>query len=191
MLLKELAKEYEFDCHVRELSERTIQNYTKQIAYFYNFLEQDYNITQLEDVKPIHIKSFIAKYQKLGRKPSYTNDLLKAIKCLCAYAYNEQYTPTLLTAKIKNAKEPRVLFFFFYNNYTKDFSQNRISTPFKFFCGARRQKKKASHEGRPRNVKQVIPPAAQPHPSPRRENRFFVSKHSHCIRSELQAIPNK
>ena len=52
MLLKELAKEYEFDCHVRELSERTIQNYTKQIAYFYNFLEQDYNITQLEDVKP-------------------------------------------------------------------------------------------------------------------------------------------
>ena len=31
------------------------------------------------------------------------------MKCLCAYAFDEGYTPELLTKKVKNVKEPKVL----------------------------------------------------------------------------------
>ena len=47
--------------------------------------------------------------QEKKNKPSYINDLLKAVKCLCAYAYNEGYAPELITKKVENVKEPKVL----------------------------------------------------------------------------------
>ena len=106
MLLNALVTEFGFDCRVRELSPRTIKNYEKQLSYFLNFLEQRHNVTALEDVTPAHIKEFISVYQLKGCKPSYVNDLLKAVKCLFAYAYNEGYTPQHLTKNIKNLKEP-------------------------------------------------------------------------------------
>lgn len=109
MLLKALLTEFEFDCRVRELSERTTKNYAKQLRYFLNFLEERHNVTLLEDVKPAHVKEFISVFQLKGCKPSYVNDLLKAVKCLFRYAYNEQYTDSLITKNIKNLKEPKVL----------------------------------------------------------------------------------
>lgn len=109
MLLKSLVTEFGFDCQVRELSPRTIRNYEKQLSYFLNFLEQKHGITALEDVTPAHIKEFINAFQLKGCKPSYVNDLLKAVKCLFSYAFNENYTPHLLTKNIKNLKEPIVL----------------------------------------------------------------------------------
>ncbi len=109
MLMKDLAREFEFDCSVRNLSERTVKNYIRQISYFVAFLKQEYGIEMLEDVKPLHIKEFLNRYQKKERAPAYVNDLLKAIKVLCRYAYNEKYTNTLLSEKIKNVKEPKVL----------------------------------------------------------------------------------
>lgn len=109
MLMKELAREFEFDCRVRELSDRTVKGYQRQISYFLNFLEQKHNITELEEVHPTHIKEFINGYQLKGNKPSYINDLLKAIKCLFSYAQRESYTPQLITQRIKNVKEPKVL----------------------------------------------------------------------------------
>lgn len=109
MLLKTLVTEFRFDCGVRELSPRTIKNYEKQLSYFLNFLEEKHNITALEEVTPAHIKEFINIFQLKGSKPSYVNDLLKAIKCLFTYAHKEGYMPQLLTKNIRNLKEPTVL----------------------------------------------------------------------------------
>ncbi|MGI6169478.1 MAG: hypothetical protein ACOYI4_07220 [Christensenellales bacterium] len=39
MLVKELSREFEFDCHVRNLSPKTTQNYLRQISCFVSFLE--------------------------------------------------------------------------------------------------------------------------------------------------------
>lgn len=35
--------------------------------------------------------------------------MLKAVKCLCGYAFREGYTEKLLTEKIRNVKQPKVL----------------------------------------------------------------------------------
>ncbi|MGI6153445.1 MAG: site-specific integrase [Christensenellaceae bacterium] len=68
--MKDLAKEFKFDCCMRELSKRTIDNYTKQIGYFINFLEQDCGIDEVERVQPMHIKQFINTYQRKGSFPA-------------------------------------------------------------------------------------------------------------------------
>ena len=107
--MKTLVQEFLFDCQVRNLSPRTIHNYEKQLNYFMRYLKEAQGVEALEELKPLHIKQFVVMLQGKKNKPSYVNDLLKAVKCLCAYAFDEGYTPELLTKKVKNVKEPKVL----------------------------------------------------------------------------------
>ena len=69
-----LVKEFLFDCRVRSLSEQTILNYKKQLGHFVRFLETNCQVTNIEDLKPLHIKLFIRHYQERQCKPSYVND---------------------------------------------------------------------------------------------------------------------
>ena len=107
--IKGLVQELLFDCEVRNLAPRTIHNYEKQLRYFTRYLSEAQGVETLEDLKPIHIKQYISMLQEKKSKPSYINDLLKAVKCMCSYAYQEGYTAELITKRIKNVKEPRVL----------------------------------------------------------------------------------
>ena len=109
MTMEMLAKEFIFDCQARELSPRTIRNYEKQISYFVRYLAEIHSVNHLEELKPTHIKQYLVMLSSKKKKPSYINDLLKAVKCLCAYAYNEGYTAELITKRVKNVKEPRHL----------------------------------------------------------------------------------
>lgn len=109
MLLQELSNEFKFNCQCRKLSEKTTSNYNKQVCYLLRYLEQEHSVTQLEDVKPQQIKQFLMMMQKKGRKPQYINDLLKAFKCFFKYLQDEEYTTTLVTEKIRNIKQPKVI----------------------------------------------------------------------------------
>jgi len=109
MLLSTILDEYVFDCQCRKLSDKTIQNYAKQIRYLLNFLEQEKSVMDIEGVDPRHIKEFIMNMKKKGRKVNYCNDLLKAFKVYFRYAYDEGYIDTLLTEKIKNMKKDKVI----------------------------------------------------------------------------------
>ena len=54
MTLDEAIQEFEFDCKIRHLSPKTIDNYKKQLRYFERFLANELSITSVEDVKPSH-----------------------------------------------------------------------------------------------------------------------------------------
>ena len=56
-----LVKEFLFDCRIRSLSEQTILNYKKQLGHFVRFLEANCQVTNIEDLKPLHIKLFMAQ----------------------------------------------------------------------------------------------------------------------------------
>lgn len=127
MQLATLTKEFRFDCQARELSPKTIANYQKQIRYFMLYLEKAHHITALEDVRPIHVREFIVHYKERGSKPAYVNDLLKAVKCLLGYAHRENYTPELITQKVKNMREPKVLI--------HTFTKKEISSMIDYFKG--------------------------------------------------------
>ena len=92
MSLYELIHEFLFDCKVRELSDQTIINYDRQLHKFRSFVKENFQVIQFEDLKPIHVKQYVSSLQDRGCKPAYTNDLLKAVKCLCSYAQREEKT---------------------------------------------------------------------------------------------------
>lgn len=109
MLLTAVRDEFIFHCECRKLSPKTIKNYGKQIDYLLNFLETEKSVRHIEDVEQKQIKAFLLNMSKAGRKANYVNDLLKVYKVFFRYAYEEEYTETLLTAKIQNVKKSKVL----------------------------------------------------------------------------------
>jgi len=116
MLLKDLSEEFIFNCQCRRLSEKTIHNYKLQVGYLLDYLSSEHGVTELEKVKPQMIKQYMMSMQKRGRKPQYINDLLKAFKCLFRYAFDENYTAELITEKVKNVKQPKVIIKTFTND---------------------------------------------------------------------------
>lgn len=109
MQLEAIKQEFLFHCKYRKLSPKTVKNYEKQIGYFLRFLEQEKGITEIEQVEPRFIKEFLLNMSMTGHTANYVNDLLKAYKVMFRYAYEEQYTPELLTKKIQNVKKPKVI----------------------------------------------------------------------------------
>ena len=109
MLLSDLSEEFKFNCQCRKLSDRTTDNYGKQIRYLLDYLKETHNITQLEDVTPRHIKQFMMLQQKRGRKPQYINDLLKAHKCFFKYLHEEGYIDVIITDTVKKVRQPKVI----------------------------------------------------------------------------------
>ena len=109
MQLESLVKEFLFECEIREYTEMTVENYRKNLKHFTDFLSNQFQVSTLEELNPSHIKAFIKHYQMRQCKPAYVNDNLKAVKVLCAYAYKEKYVDYLITAEIKNVKEPKTL----------------------------------------------------------------------------------
>ena len=109
MFMTELIHEFLFDCKVRELSDLTCSNYEKQLNKFRHFVRENFQVIQFEELKPIHVKEYISSLQDRGCKPAYINDLLKAVKCLCSYAQREGYSEDVLTKRVKNVKQPKVL----------------------------------------------------------------------------------
>ena len=75
MSLYELIHEFLFDCKVRELSELTVKNYEKQLQKFRHFVKDNFQVTQFEELKPIHVKEYVGSLQDRGCKPTYTNDM--------------------------------------------------------------------------------------------------------------------
>ena len=128
MSLYELIHEFLFDCKVRELSDQTIINYDRQLHKFRSFVKENFQVIQFEDLKPIHVKQYVSSLQDRGCKPAYTNDMLKAVKCLCSYAQREGYSEDILTKRVKNVKQPKVLI--------HTFSTKEISLMIKYFNGS-------------------------------------------------------
>lgn len=116
--LKELVNEFCFACKCKHYSPRTVANYQKELSYLLHFLEGK-GITLLEQVEPIYIKEFLLEKLEAGRKPQYVNDLLKACKVFFRYVKEEGYTNTLLTEKIKNVKQSKIVIQTFSNQEIK------------------------------------------------------------------------
>ena len=127
MQLEALKQEFIFHCKYRKLSPKTVRNYEKQIGYLLRFLEQEKGITELEQVEPKWIKEFLLNMSVAGRTANYVNDLLKVYKVMFRYAYEEQYTPELLTKKIQNVQKPKVII--------RTFSDEELKRMIQYYSG--------------------------------------------------------
>ena len=66
MTLDEAIQEFEFDCKIRHLSPKTIDNYRKQLRYFERFLGNEFSI--LLTLPALKVKETVRKSKKITRK---------------------------------------------------------------------------------------------------------------------------
>ena len=70
MHFSDAITEYCFDCKVRKLSPKSISNYQKQLKYLQRYMEQEFQIKNVEDVRSFHIKSFLSMMDDKDRSLS-------------------------------------------------------------------------------------------------------------------------
>lgn len=127
MQFSEAIMEYSFDCKIRKLSAKTIENYQKQLRYLQRYLEQEYGVKEVEEVRAYQIKEFLAMMDDKQRKPRYINDLLKVFRTFFNYLKKEGHIRERPTANVKNMKQPKVKIL--------TFTPNEIRSMLNYFSG--------------------------------------------------------
>lgn len=112
------------DCELRRLSKRTIKGYYNNCALFLSFLEKKYGITELEDVRPPHLKAYFQYMISKGLSAGYSNGVLKSIRALFKYAVSEEYIKDNPTARVHWQKEGKVLI----NTFNDDEVQRMLNS---------------------------------------------------------------
>ena len=107
MKMEDAIVEFGFDCKVRKLSDKTVANYQKQLRYVQKYLKEEFQITEVEEIKSYHIKQFLAMMDDKHRKPRYINDLLKVVKTFLNYCKREGHVKSSAAASVKNMKQPK------------------------------------------------------------------------------------
>ena len=110
MCLKDLRDEFLYDCECRHLAKGSQRNYRAATRFLVDFLESK-QITELEEVKPHHIRDLMKAKQDMGRTPRYINDLLKVWRTWFNYLVNEGYLEERdnPARKVKPLRQPKTI----------------------------------------------------------------------------------
>ena len=84
MLINEALKEFIFDCEIRKISPRTLKGYRNNNLRFFNYVEHEFRIAELEEFSHLHIKKYFRFLIDKGLTESYANGILK---CMRAFLY--------------------------------------------------------------------------------------------------------
>lgn len=134
MQLDDILKEFVFDCEVKNFSKRTLKSYRNSNALFHNYLNHEFKITKLEQIKSIHIKRYFKFLMKKGLKPTYANGVLKTIRAFFRYCLDEEYIEENPCLKVGWQKEEKVII----NTFTDTEIVNMLSVyKFTTFLSAR------------------------------------------------------
>jgi integrase/recombinase XerD len=127
MQLDEVLKEFIFELEIKKFSKRTIKSYRNNNALFFNFLKNEFGVSELEDLTGLHIKRYFQHLTKKGLKPTYINSILKNIRAFCVYCIEEGYIKNNPAEKVKWQREGKVLI----NTFTSEEIINMLNA-FKF-----------------------------------------------------------
>lgn len=111
MLLQDVLKEFIFDCRMRKLSERTIKGYKNNNLALFRYLENEFELTELEEVTRAHIQEYIRFLTSKELTEVYINSVIKCFRAFFNYAIEEEYILEKRNPmnKVKFQKEPKVL----------------------------------------------------------------------------------
>ena len=92
MLLTDLLKEYFFHVQIKGHTQRTLKTRRTNLKAFIKYLENEFEVTELEEVKAIHIKKYgMFLLQKDLKVTSYINNIYKSIRSYFNYSVDEGY----------------------------------------------------------------------------------------------------
>lgn len=119
MQLTDVLEEFIFDCKLRRMSERTIKGYKNNNLRFITFIQNEYQVSELEKVHCKLIKAYLEQLSSLGRMPSYINGIIKSMRAFYRYCIDEEYLFNNPMDKVKFQKESITLITTFKNNEVK------------------------------------------------------------------------
>lgn len=90
MKIKAAIRDYLLEIEIRKYSPRTIRTYRIHLGIFQGFCDE-LGVDDMDDVSLAVIRKFTQKMGENGRKSTYINGLLKTIKSLVQYCYEEGY----------------------------------------------------------------------------------------------------
>ena len=110
MCLKDLRDEFLYDCECRHLAKGSLRNYRAATRFLVDFLESKH-ITELEEVKPHHIRDLMKEKQDMGSTPRYIYDLLKVWRTWFNYLVTEGYLDERdnPAKKVKPLRQPKTI----------------------------------------------------------------------------------
>lgn len=129
MLLENVLKEYLYDCQLRKLSKRTIKSLRNNNNRLFLYLGNTYAIFELEEVRRVHVQSYINYLAEQGRKETYVNSILKNVRCLFRYCEEEQYIKESPVRKVKFQKEEQTVI--------RTFNDDEVKRMVSFYSGKR------------------------------------------------------
>lgn len=119
MLLETVLKEYLYDCQLRKLSKRTIKSLRNNNNRLFLYLANTYAIFELEEVRRVHVQSYVNYLAEQGRKETYVNSILKNVRGLFRYCEDEEYIKESPVRKVKFQKEEITVIRTFTNDEVK------------------------------------------------------------------------
>lgn len=105
MLVKDVLKEFLFECEIRKLTSKTVKSYRNNIDAFLVYCEKENAIIELEDINQLHIKEYFNFLTKNRRKESYVNGILKTLRAFYKYCLKEEYINKNPCLKVSWQKE--------------------------------------------------------------------------------------
>lgn len=109
MEIRDVLQEFLFELEIKNFSKKTIKSYKNNNSLFFNYIKNEFNITELEDVKSMHIKKYFYYLTKKRLKPTYINSILKNLRAFYVYSIDQEYISINPTEKIKWQKEGKVI----------------------------------------------------------------------------------
>lgn len=91
LILQDVIKEFIFEIKLRNYSERTIKGYKNNILKFARYMENEFEIVEIEDITHIHIKSYLNFLKENGLTEVYINTILKNLRSFYKYCFTEGY----------------------------------------------------------------------------------------------------
>ena len=83
MCLKDLRDEFIYDCECRHLAKGSVRNYKAATRFLLEYLELK-QITELEDVRPRHIRDLMKEKQDAGSTSRYSRRNIDLVLVLTA-----------------------------------------------------------------------------------------------------------
>lgn len=96
---------------IKRLSPRTVKTAINSSKAFFQYVNTEFDVEELEEINQLHIKKYVAYMQSLDRTEIYINSILKYLRMFYRYCVEEDYISVKQNPvnKVKWIKEPKVI----------------------------------------------------------------------------------
>ena len=92
MKLYVTVEEFLYAKKIENQTERTLRGYKNALNLFANWLQREWTIDELEKIRVVHLKQYVAYHLKMGHKATYVNGIIKILRAFFKYTNGEDYT---------------------------------------------------------------------------------------------------